>query len=222
MRRAVKKFTLIELLVVIAIVAVLAAMLLPALNGARERVKEVACKSNLRQLGFAIASYRNDHNDWLFGKAYVEWLSRPWERMFIDQGYLPANRKVMICPAESASGYYGYMPNRYLWASTNPASAPAAHLDGDVKRVKTTISETIVLCEQRHNWGSLFGAYHHPQTTAMHGRGISMNFNMPGNFLFLDGHSALDKWTGSYNALSAEDTRLFQAHWRVAKAPGEP
>ena len=65
MKRSASAFTLIELLVVISIIALLIGILLPALSGARDSAKVVACASNLRQVAIGVASYAADEKDFL-------------------------------------------------------------------------------------------------------------------------------------------------------------
>lgn len=60
-----RKFTLIELLVVIAIIAILTALLLPALSTAKESGKGIACRGNLKQVGCGVSMYTGDYPDWL-------------------------------------------------------------------------------------------------------------------------------------------------------------
>ena len=58
-------FTMVELLVVIAIITVLAAILLPALNNAREKAKTITCTNGLKQLGLSLFCYAGDFDDYI-------------------------------------------------------------------------------------------------------------------------------------------------------------
>ncbi|MBO5991791.1 MAG: prepilin-type N-terminal cleavage/methylation domain-containing protein [Lentisphaeria bacterium] len=115
--RVKTSFTLIELLVVIAIIAILAAILMPALSSARERAKSSQCLNNLKQSGLGILSYVDDHKEMLMYYAYIQWNMMLNRDAFVDyhstaaatwkSGTYVPNRKSMMCP-----GIFPYTPQK--------------------------------------------------------------------------------------------------------------
>ena len=108
LRPTIAKFTLIELLVVIAIIAILAAMLLPALNKARERGRNATCQGNLRSLGQAVVLYAGDYQDYIpWGPENktdlreVGWGRECNHGLLNKYGYVP-NTKTFMCPSDPA------------------------------------------------------------------------------------------------------------------------
>ena len=207
-------FTLIELLVAIAIIAILAGMLLPALNSARERGRSTTCMNNMRTISQAIFFYEADNSDFCipfaltYGTSNYTWGTLLYFSKHIDAAggiekdgdniYL----RTFACPSESRRTAFKGMVNIGTSDSYDFALSQWVHPKAAIKRPKIkNPSKRLDLVEHK--------LYAYQGGVSTGGNVSNRHIYGGGNVVFVDGHSEALRIMPYSDKVSTEDFNLY-------------